>query len=113
MATTNAGDHSARGLHDADHGHSHDDHADGHGHDHDHDRAAGDHPHADDHGHAHGEDHGHEHSDDHGHDHHGGPLGWLAELFGGHSHGAPTAVEELEGSAEGIRAVKISLVGLF
>jgi len=34
-------------------------------------------------------------------------------LFGGHSHGAPTADEALEGSAEGIRAVKISLVAMF
>lgn len=54
------------------------------------------------------------------HDHHeheheherGGPFGWLGELFGGHSHGAPTADAALEGSADGIRAVKVSLAGL-
>ena len=82
--------------------------------------AAGQHSHGGQHGnaeheherqpeHSHGAD-GHEHGhDDHGH---GGPIGWLSELFGGHSHGAPTADAALEGSAEGIRAVKVSLVGL-
>jgi cation diffusion facilitator family transporter len=92
------------------HGHPHDDHAHGDGHSHGdgHDRAAaspiarhGDHEHGD-------SDHAH---DDH--EHRGGPLGWLAELYGGHSHGAPVADEALEGSTEGIRAVKISLVALF
>ena len=69
--------------------------------------------HADHHDHAHADDHsGHSH-DDHDHQPRGGPLGWLAELYGGHSHGAPVADEALEGSAEGIRAVKISLVALF
>jgi cation diffusion facilitator family transporter len=62
------------------------------------------------HGHAHDDEHGH---DDHDHEHHGGPLGWLADLFGGHSHGAATADEALEGSADGIRAVKVSLIALF
>jgi cation diffusion facilitator family transporter len=89
------------------------------------------HPHDDEHGHGHSHGDGHdgaaaspivrhgdhEHSDsDHPHDaheHRGGPRGWLAELYGGHSHGAPIADEALEGSAEGIRAVKISLVALF
>ena len=52
---------------------------------------------------------GAEHDHDHGH---GGPLGRLSELFGGHSHGAPGADAALEGSEEGIRAVKWSLVGL-
>jgi cation diffusion facilitator family transporter len=69
-----------------DHGHTHDEHAHSHAHD------------------------GHEHHDEH--QHASGPLGWIGELFGGHSHGAPTADEALEGSAEGIRAVKVSLVGL-
>ena len=56
------------------------------------------------------DDHGHDHDD---HEHKGGPIGWLAELFGGHSHGGPVADEALEGSDEGIRAVKVSLVALF
>jgi cation diffusion facilitator family transporter len=69
---------------------------------------ARDHEHGGHHDHPHGED-GH---DEHDHEHQGGPLGWLAELFGGHSHGAPVADAALEGSVEGIRAVKISLVAL-
>jgi cation diffusion facilitator family transporter len=76
------------------------------------------------HSHGHGDDrhavqdaheHGrgaHEHEHEHHHGHGSGPLGWLGELFGGHSHGAPDADEALEGSAEGIRAVKVSLIGL-
>ena len=56
------------------------------------------------------DDHGHDHDD---HEHKGGPIGWLAELFGRHSHGGPVADEALEGSDEGIRAVKVSLVALF
>src|SRR5215212_246777 len=68
----------------------------------------------DDRGHAHAadRDHAHGHADNHGHGHGSGPLAWLGELFGGHSHGVPTADPVLESSAEGIRAVKISLVGL-
>ena len=112
-----------RHRHD-DHGHDHDhDHAGGHGHGdpegHTHPPGEGGHGHAHksvsgpahgDHGHAHGDDHGHDHDD---HEHRGGPLGWIAELFGGHSHGGPVADEALEGSDEGIRAVKVSLVALF
>lgn len=65
-------------------------------------------------GHDHDHDHEHGHGEgDHDHEHRGGPLGWLAELYGGHSHGAPVTDEALEGSAEGIRAVKLSLVALF
>jgi cation diffusion facilitator family transporter len=111
------------------HGHPHDDHDHGDGH-----RHGDGHEHAPDrddvrdhvpsspvagHGdHEHGRGaHGHERGDsDHAHDDHehkGGPLGWLAELYGGHSHGAPVADGALEGSAEGIRAVKVSLVALF
>ena len=112
MATqeTKADGHVGRSPRTADDDHHDDGHehgrADDHGHAHD-DEA--DHAHGD-HGHAHGDDHGHDHDD---HEHKGGPLGWLAELFGGHSHGAPVADEALEGSDEGIRAVKISLVALF
>lgn len=62
---------------------------------------------------------GHRHaSDDHapGHRHHehpSGPRGWLTRLFRPHSHDAADSVDSaLEASAEGIRAVKISLVAL-
>jgi len=59
-------------------------------------------------------DHEHTHdqeSTDHN-QHAGGPLAWLAQLLGGHRHGGPSADAALEGSAEGIRAVRVSLVGL-
>lgn len=69
------------------------------GHDHDHD--GHDHPH-NDHDHA-GHDHAH---DDHAR---GGPLGWL---FHSHKHEGAQVDSALEASAEGIRALKISLVGL-
>jgi cation diffusion facilitator family transporter len=127
---------------DHDHPHPHDDHSaandvrqsghDVHGHEHLHPGREHAHPpapsrpgsagkesgHAHDEPHDHGRtsvghDHDHAEHDDYGHEHRGGPLGWLAELYGGHSHGAPVADAALEGSAEGIRAVKISLVGLF
>jgi cation diffusion facilitator family transporter len=66
-------------------------------------------------GHAHHQTpephHGHAH--DHGHDHHGGVRGWVTGLFRPHSHDAADSVDgALESSAEGIRAVKISLVAL-
>lgn len=58
-------------------------------------------------------DHTHDHGHDHGHDHPGGLLGWLGGLFRPHSHDAADSVDSaLESSAQGIRAVKISLVGL-
>ena len=58
---------------------------------------------------AHESDHDH----DVGHDHPPGVRGWLQELFRPHSHDAADSVDSaLESSAEGIRAVKISLVGL-
>ncbi|NYD43854.1 cation diffusion facilitator family transporter [Nocardioides panaciterrulae] len=69
------------------------------------------HDHEHDHVHAHDEGggHGHEHGHQHGH----GLLGHLRELFGGHSHDSADAVDDaLEGSAEGIRAVRTSLVVL-
>jgi cation diffusion facilitator family transporter len=108
-------------VHDQEpHGHPHDDHVHDdreHRHGDGHDRAPaspsaghGDHEHGHDaHGHEHGRPDG-AHDD---HQHRGGPLGWLSELYGGHSHGAPVADEALEGSADGIRAVKVSLVALF
>ena len=83
---------------------------DAHPHDHDHDQ---------DHGHEHGGDEheqapgGHSHGTD-GHDHaHGaGLLGWLQHTFA-HSHDVHEKVDDaLETNELGIRALKISLVGL-
>jgi cation diffusion facilitator family transporter len=55
---------------------------------------------------------GHQHHD-HDHDHRGGLRGWLSGLAHPHSHDAADSVDSaLESSAQGIRAVKISLVGL-
>ena len=58
--------------------------------------------------------HHHPHGDAHAHDHHtGGLRGWVTGLFRPHSHDAVDAVDSaLESSAQGIRAVKISLVVL-
>ena len=57
---------------------------------------------------------GHQHHDhDHDRDHRGGLRGWLSGLAHPHSHDAADSVDSaLESSAQGIRAVKISLVGL-
>jgi cation diffusion facilitator family transporter len=57
---------------------------------------------------------GHQHHDhDHDHDHRGGLRGWLSGLAHPHSHDAADSVDSaLESSAQGIRAVKTSLVGL-
>lgn len=77
------------GHHDHHHTHRHDTH--GHG----------------AHGHA---DHGHSH--DHDHHHGGGLLGWFRTTFA-HSHDIAEQVDTvMESSAKGIRALKISLVGL-
>lgn len=68
-----------------------------------------------DHGHDHPhEDHGHDHAhEDHGHDHAGGVRGAVRSVFAPHSHDAADSVDTaLEGSAEGIHAVKTSLVVL-
>src|SRR5450755_4016081 len=73
--------------------------------------------------HDHGESHrqaGHDHdngADGAGHPHeHAHPAGWrgvVASVFSPHSHDSADSVDsELEGSAGGIRAVKISLVAL-
>ena len=82
--------------------HAHEAH-DAHDHDtHDHDAHGG---------HEHG-DHGHEHGD-HGHDHPGGLRGLIASVFRPHSHDAADSVDAaLESSAQGVRAVKISLLAL-
>jgi len=72
-----------------------------------------------DHGHGDGHDAGSEHphahgpGDDHDHQHPSGLKGFLLSLFRPHSHDAADSVDSaLEASTEGIRAVKISLVGL-
>jgi cation diffusion facilitator family transporter len=70
------------------------------------------HSHAD-HAHDH-DDHDHDdHDHDHAHDHPGGVRGWFSGLLHPHSHDAADSVDSaLESSSHGIRAVKISLVGL-
>ena len=66
----------------------------GHHHEHDHD------------GHSHGHHHDHEHD----HEHHAGVKGWLYELFVPHTHDAADSIDDaLESSAQGVRALKISL----
>jgi cation diffusion facilitator family transporter len=57
-------------------------------------------------------DHDHSRADDHSHAH-GGLRGLLPSLFRPHSHDAADSVDDaLSGSAEGIRAVKLSLLAL-
>jgi cation diffusion facilitator family transporter len=67
-------------------------------------------------GHHHGPDsvgHRHEHEHDHSHEHEGGILGFMQRLFRPHSHDAADSLDDaLAGSEEGIRAVKLSLLGL-
>lgn len=100
------------------HGHEHDHphapgepHNPGHPHDQEHEHGH-DHPHDHGHAHDHGHDHAHDHAHEHGHDHpHGGLRGFLYETFVPHSHDAADKIDDaLEGSAAGIRAVKVSLV---
>lgn len=57
---------------------------------------------------------GHAHDrDEHGHIRPTGVRGWLSDFFRPHSHDAADATDlALEGSGEGIRAVKVSLVAL-
>lgn len=72
------------------------------------------HPHPHD-GPAAGAGHNHEHPHDHHHRHvHAtGLKGWLQGLFIPHSHDSADSVDAaMESSAEGIRAVKLSLLGL-
>jgi cation diffusion facilitator family transporter len=119
-----------RGPHAHDHGeHSGHDHGEHSGHDHgehsghDHGEHSG-HDHGEHSGHDHGEHsghdhgyehgHGHDHGHDHGdHEHPGGIKGFVLSIFKPHSHDAADSVDQaLESSAEGIRAVKISLAAL-
>ena len=59
------------------------------------------------------DDHGHGHGHGHGHEKRRGALGWAREVIRPHSHDSADSVDDaLEGSTEGIRAVKISLAGL-
>ncbi|WP_313545161.1 cation diffusion facilitator family transporter [Leifsonia aquatica] len=54
--------------------------------------------------------HPHPHEHDHGHSHPAGVRGFLHELFVPHSHDAADSIDDaLEASAEGVRALKISL----
>ncbi|HKU29211.1 MAG TPA: cation transporter, partial [Arthrobacter sp.] len=83
-----------------DHEHEHEHH--GHEHGHDHDRHS--------HGHHHHDHHGHDHGHGQDHEHPGGLRGFLHGLFVPHSHDAADSVDEaMESSAQGIRALKISL----
>jgi cation diffusion facilitator family transporter len=63
---------------------------------------------------AHAHDHNRRHPHDHGHDHaHGGVRAFLLGLLRPHTHNAPDSIDDaLAGSDEGIRAVKLSLLGL-
>ena len=75
----------------------------------------GDHGHRDDAhgGHQHGDGHSHAHGEHgHGHNHGTGILGWLRGTFA-HSHSIADKTDEtMESNERGIRALKISLVGL-
>jgi len=66
----------------------------------------------DEHEHHHGD--GHEHHDGHGHGHeHEHERGWFGRLLRPHSHDAADKVDSaMEGSAEGIRALWVSLLVL-
>ena len=76
-------------------------------HDHDHDGHEHDHDGHDGHEHDHGQGHEHEH------EHLTGLRGLFHGLFSPHSHDPSDSVDDaLEGSARGIRAVKVSLVAL-
>lgn len=66
--------------------------------------------HNDDHDHPHG-DHDHVHDDNHVHS--GGVRGFIAGIFSPHSHDASDSIDSaLTTSAEGMRALKISLAAL-
>lgn len=68
------------------------------------------HAHGNTHEHEHGHEHEHEHEHERGHEHPGGVRGYLRELFVPHTHDAADSVDDaLEASAQGVRALKISL----
>lgn len=101
MSTPHEHEHDERG-----HGHNHGDtpaHDHHHGYDHPHDGGG-------DHGHNHPHDHG-PHGHDHEHTHPGGVRGFLQHLFMPHSHDAADSIDDaIEANAQGIRAVKMSLI---
>lgn len=69
------------------------------------------HDHVHDLAHEHAGEHPHTH--EHGHTHATGLKGWLQSVFVPHSHDAADSIDEaLESSARGIRAVKVSMIGL-
>lgn len=69
------------------------------------------HDHASGHTHSAAEDHG-AHGHGHAHDHGDGIFGWLRGLFG-HSHNIAERIDaSMESNERGIRALKISLLGL-
>jgi cation diffusion facilitator family transporter len=105
---TTPGHAHARAEPGPDHGHG-DDHGDDHGHDdHDHDHDHDEHGHGSHGGHDRDE-HGHDH-DGHGHGHDDGFKGRLLHIVRPHSHDPAQSTDAaLEASAEGTRAVKISL----
>ncbi len=78
------------------------------------------HDHDHDHDHANHVDHPHPHSHDHDHDHDHGQngqngrlVGWLKNYFAPHSHDAADSIDDaLIASAEGMKALKISLLAL-
>ena len=96
----------------SEHGHPHEP---GHGHEpgHDHGHKPG-HGHDHEHDHGHEAEHEHEHDHDHGHGHgHQGLWARVRHAVGPHSHDHDRAVDPvLESSAEGLRALWISLAGL-
>ncbi|HEY2595296.1 MAG TPA: cation diffusion facilitator family transporter, partial [Chloroflexota bacterium] len=65
-----------------------------------------------DHTHENGHGHDHDHADGHDHDH-DGPRAAIAHFFRPHGHDAADSIDTaLEGSIEGIRVVKMSLLAL-
>ena len=65
------------------------------------------------HDHAHDGEHSHEPNHDFAHEHAGGLRGFVASILRPHSHDPADSVDRaLTASADGIRAVKVSLVGL-
>lgn len=68
------------------------------------------HPHAHDHNDPRRDDHGHPHPHDHPHHHPTGVKGIVHGLLVPHSHDAVDSIDDaLEASAEGVRALKVSL----
>src|SRR6478752_9414427 len=98
MSDSIAHEHDHAAVDHSDHDHHHHHH-----HDHDHDaHGGGGHQHD-----ANGDDHDHDHA------HHTGLRGVISSVFAPHSHDSADSVDSaLEGSAQGVRAVKISLVAL-